>query len=158
MGKHLSQYEMGLIWAYRHPKPRLSFARIAKKLKKGKSTIVQAHKRMEKRGNPFRKGGSGRPKVTTMKQDKKIILHVKRNPFASAKKIKKELELKCSNHTIRRSLVSAGLKSYFTRKKPFISEKNRRKRLIWAKQHRHWTIEDWRKVLFSDESAFTLRY
>lgn len=40
------------------------------------------------------------------------------------------------------------------RKKPLISEKNRRARLQFAKTHITWTAEKWSKVVFSDESEF----
>jgi hypothetical protein len=42
------------------------------------------------------------------------------------------------------------------RKKPWLSKENIKKRFEWAKEYRHWTKEDWRKVIFSDESPFTL--
>ena len=29
---------------------------------------------------------------------------------------------------------------------------NKRTRLRWAKEHRHWTVEDWKKVLWTDKS------
>ena len=31
------------------------------------------------------------------------------------------------------------------------------KRLAWAKKHKTWTVEEWKKVLFSDESHFYVR-
>ena len=35
---------------------------------------------------------------------------------------------------------------------------DQKKRLEWALEHRQWTVEQWNKVLWSDESPFTLRY
>ena len=32
------------------------------------------------------------------------------------------------------------------------------KRLEWAKAHQNWTVDQWRNVLWSDESPFVLRY
>ncbi|GFS92009.1 HTH_Tnp_Tc3_2 domain-containing protein [Trichonephila clavipes] len=29
-------------------------------------------------------------------------------------------------------------------------------RLAWARQHRHWTVDDWKHVSWSDESRFQL--
>ena len=57
---------------------------------------------------------------------------------------------------VRNRLLGAGLKSCKARKKPFINEKQRRARLRFAKDHKDWTIEDWSKVIFSDESNFQL--
>ena len=41
-------------------------------------------------------------------------------------------------------------------KKPLLSRKNIRDRLIFCKRYRDWTAEDWGKVIFSDESPFQL--
>ncbi len=41
-------------------------------------------------------------------------------------------------------------------KKNFIGVKQRRARLRFAKDHKDWTVEDWSKVIFSDESNFQL--
>jgi Transposase. len=41
-------------------------------------------------------------------------------------------------------------------RKPFVSEKNRKARLKFAKNHLHWTSAEWSKVLWNDESKFCL--
>ncbi|KAJ8394717.1 hypothetical protein AAFF_G00043170, partial [Aldrovandia affinis] len=49
-----------------------------------------------------------------------------------------------------------GLVSRRAAKKPLLSRKNIRDRLIFCKRYRDWTAEDWGKVIFSDESPFRL--
>ena len=49
-----------------------------------------------------------------------------------------------------------GLVSRKAAKKPLLSRKNIRDRLIFCKRYRDWTAEDWGKVIFSDESHFEL--
>lgn len=39
-----------------------------------------------------------------------------------------------------------------TKNKAMISRENRSKRVKYAKFHQKWTINDWKKVIFSDES------
>jgi len=39
-------------------------------------------------------------------------------------------------------------------KKPLPSESMKKKRIAIAKQHVYWTPEQWKKVIFSDESNF----
>ena len=41
-------------------------------------------------------------------------------------------------------------------KKPLLSRKNIRDRLIFCKMYRDWTAEDWGQVIFSDKSPFRL--
>jgi transposase len=53
---------------------------------------------------------------------------------------------------VRACLRRAGIKRRWAKKKPVISETNRRRRLQFAQEHLHWTAEDWMKVLWSDET------
>ena len=40
--------------------------------------------------------------------------------------------------------------------KPKITIRNAMRRLEWCKDCRHWTLEQWKIVLWSDESRFTI--
>ncbi|GBO35448.1 hypothetical protein AVEN_160173-1 [Araneus ventricosus] len=59
-----------------------------------------------------------------------------------------------STSTVRRRLHEGGL--YARRPAIFVS-RHRRGRLRWAQQHVHWTPDQWRTVLFTDESRFCLQ-
>ncbi|CAJ0959886.1 unnamed protein product [Ranitomeya imitator] len=59
-----------------------------------------------------------------------------------------------STSTVKRRLWDAGLQVRVAKKKPYLRLANKRKRLIWAKEYRHWTEEDWKRVLWTDESKF----
>ena len=39
--------------------------------------------------------------------------------------------------------------------KPKITMRNAKRRLEWCQACRHWTLEEWKRVLWSDESRFT---
>lgn len=56
---------------------------------------------------------------------------------------------------IRNAFHRRGFKRYHARLKPPISETNRKKRLAWAEEHKDWTIEQWRMILWSDETWVT---
>ena len=49
-----------------------------------------------------------------------------------------------------------GYHSRIALRKPYISESNRHFRLKWSCERRLWTINDWKNVIWSDESRFTL--
>ncbi len=57
----------------------------------------------------------------------------------------------CSEKAISSALKSEGFFRRVARKKPPISEANRIKRLIWAKEHLDWKIEQWATILWTDE-------
>lgn len=109
--------------------------------------------------NPFlRKPGSGRPRKTSQRDVTRIIREVKKNPSITGHEIKANLLLNnISERTVRRRIASdSEFASYWKTKKPYISPRNRMKRMKFAKDHIHWTTVDWQKVLWSDESPFVL--
>ncbi len=42
--------------------------------------------------------------------------------------------------------------------KPLLKQKHRQKHLTWAKEKKNWTVAQWTKVLFSDESTFCISF
>ncbi len=42
--------------------------------------------------------------------------------------------------------------------KPFLKQKRRQKYLSWAKEKNNWTVTQWSKVLFSDESKLCISF
>ncbi len=42
--------------------------------------------------------------------------------------------------------------------KPLLKQKHRQKHLTWAKEKNNWTVAQWSKVLFSDESKFCISF
>jgi len=58
--------------------------------------------------------------------------------------------------TVQRRLRDYGLKGCIAAKKPLLRKQNKVKRLQWAKEHKDWSINQWYKVLFSDESKFEI--
>ncbi len=42
--------------------------------------------------------------------------------------------------------------------KPLLKQKHRQKHLTWATEKKNWTVAQWSKVLFSDESTFCISF
>ena len=57
-----------------------------------------------------------------------------------------------SSKTVRRCLKKAGMKAVVKKKRPLLSKKHRRNRLDFALAHKDWTLEDWKRVIWSDET------
>lgn len=110
-------------------------------------------------GNQDRKR-SGRPKSTKKQEDDYIVTLSKRNRRLTAPQIAATLnetrEKPVSITTVKRRLLSAGLRGCVAAKKPRLTSVHKRKRLEWAKTHKNWTVEDWKKVLWTDESKFQI--
>ena len=71
---------------------------------------------------------------------------------AVAKKLKEDLNIEVSANTVRRTFKEAGLEAGKKVEKPSLSAKNIRERLKFAKSHKNWTIDDWMRVIWSDET------
>ncbi|KAL7890386.1 hypothetical protein AOLI_G00026440 [Acnodon oligacanthus] len=104
--------------------------------------------------------GRGRNRLSTDRDDRQLIRMSVSNWRTTSSDLQKEWQMaaqvKCTARTVRNRLLEAGLKSCKARKKLFINKKQRRARLKFAKDHKYWTIEDWSKVIFSDESNLQL--
>ncbi|KAH6927980.1 hypothetical protein HPB50_010210 [Hyalomma asiaticum] len=99
-----------------------------------------------------------RPNVTTDSDDDRIVEAARRNPKMTAKEIRNDLGLAASTQIVRERLHVGGLRSRVAAIKPFVSSRNRVKRLLFAQEHRSWTVEEWRNVIFTDESTFTSKW
>ena len=104
---------------------------------------------------------SGRPPKTNEREDRHMELTVARNPKINATHLAKRLvpgfcQKPVSRWTVARRLNGYGFGAHVAAKKPLLSEANIAKRLQWAKKYKDWTVEDWKRVCFSDETPFLL--
>jgi hypothetical protein len=63
--------------------------------------------------------------------------------------------IKVHRTSIRKYLNMEHMKTYIARKKPDLTETQKKARYKFAKDHIHWTIEDWKNVMFSDETVIS---
>ncbi|KAG1046893.1 hypothetical protein G6F43_010637 [Rhizopus delemar] len=80
----------------------------------------------------------GRRKILSAADERYCVRQVTKNRMSSAAKVAKE------------TLRKAGLGAIEKPKKPLLSAKNIRKRLSWCMAHKDWTIDDWKRVIWSD--------
>ena len=53
-------------------------------------------------------------------------------------------------------LPTAGLRARIPRKKLFLNAAQRLKRVQWANEHQNWTVDQWKQVIWSDETRVSL--
>jgi len=98
----------------------------------------------------------GRPPKLSLENKRFCVKSVKTEKCESAidvqKSLKKEFDVEVSERTVRRVLRGGGLKAAEKKKKPMLSKKNRKDRLAFARRHENWTTEDWKRVIWSDET------
>jgi len=66
--------------------------------------------------------------------------------------LRAELGIVVSNVTVRCALRMEGLEAAVKEKKPKLSPKNAALRLEFARKYKDWTVADWTRVLWSDET------
>ena len=57
-----------------------------------------------------------------------------------------------STQTVRQHLRVAGMKAVVKKKRPLLKKRHKLDRFAFAVKHKHWTIEDWKRVVWSDET------
>jgi hypothetical protein len=92
------------------------------------------------------------PRKTSKREDRYILHALQQNNDLPLRDITNKIALGIST-TLRRRRSEAGLGSYIAAEKPWLTSVNVRKRLGWAMKYKHWTIEDWKKVIWSDECS-----
>jgi transposase len=136
-------------------------AQVARNFKCHPKAIRELKKKFISTGSVKDRPRSGRPRKTSSREDRRIKFTSLNNRKLTAKAmaLKQDSSFtknRVSVSLIKRRLKAAGLPARVARKKPLLSEANIMRRYEWAKDHLNWTTEDWKKVLFSDESPFTL--
>ncbi len=86
----------------------------------------------------------GRKRCTTNRENRRLMRIVKQNRFKNLGELHKEWT---------EAGVKASRASTHRRVKEFVYSCHQR-HLTWAKEKKNWTVAQWSKVLFSDESKF----
>ncbi len=89
----------------------------------------------------------GRKRCTTNRENRSLMWIVKQNRFKNLGELHKEWTeagVKASRATTHRRVKEFG--------------SCHQRRLTWAKEKKNWTVAQWSKVLFSDESKFCISF
>jgi transposase len=131
----------------------LSVRKVSTQLSLSSATIG----RISKKRTPERINAKpGRPKLLSDTDKRKIIRDITSGKCKTATQASSELakttNVNVSADTIRRALKENGLFAAPKIKKPLLSLRHRKARLEFANSHKDWTVDDWYKVVWSDET------
>lgn len=105
---------------------------------------------------------SGRPTKQTEEVKDLIISKLERDRYGREKTaaiIAGELtsqDIPISASLVKLILKSAGFRKTKPTRKPGLTKKMKEDRLAWCLAHRDWTLEDWKSVIWSDETSVIL--
>ncbi len=103
----------------------------------------------------------GRKRCTTNRENRSFMRIVKQNRFKNLGELHKEWTeagVKASRATTQRRVKEFGYSCRIPLVKPLLNHIQRQRRLTWAKEKKNWTVAQWSKVLFSDESKFCISF
>ena len=132
----------------------ISFAAVGRKLNMSEDTVRKIWNRQKIVPSRESAPRSGRPSKFTDRDRRHIVRYVTKNrttrrePLAD---ISKDLNLNVHPDTIAKVLKDAGLNHRIERKRPFLTNEHRKKRLEFAHKYIHFTLDDWIRVIFTDE-------
>lgn len=131
-----------------------SVRQIASLLSIGKSTVARYAKAATGLMNPRSKGG--RKKCLSACQAHSLITGLLRCQYTLATEASRYWlsihKVKVSRQTVSRILRCFNFKLRVKKKKPFLNRRHRRWRLAFALMYRSWTVEDWKRFIWSNES------
>lgn len=138
----------------------LSQRTIARMRHLSQSCVSKIYKRYRETGNVIRRSGSGRRRCTSARDDRFIVstsLRNRRMTGVGVQNLLREVRGRVvSEWTVRRRLKEANLTPKRPATGPKLSTAHRQARLQFARDHLDWRIEQWRQVLFSDETRMCL--
>jgi transposase len=107
-------------------------------------------------GLTFNNGKKGRPQKLSDTTKHFIVRQITSGQIDTATKATKVLQeslgITVSPQTVRNALKEKGMHAKHKVKKPAISTNNHKKRLEFARRHQNWTVEDWKRIVWSDET------
>jgi hypothetical protein len=92
-------------------------------------------------------------RITTEHEDQDINDALEQNPFLPLRDITNILFIQISEKTLRCRRSELGLGSYIAAKEPGLRPENVEARLHWALEHVNWSLDEWKHVIWFDESS-----
>jgi hypothetical protein len=151
---------IGLAESYKLRKERVNYRAIGRSVGRSDMTVKRVLEKEKKGESHEHKHRSGRPRMTTVAEDRALKIRSLKDRKLTAVDLRPTVITKYNRHasvwTIRRRLCEVDLHGRVAAKKPLLTFHHRLRRLRWAQKYRDWTVDDWRKIIFSDESPFTI--
>lgn len=160
-GTELSAVEKARIIAWRDE--NVTIKDICARSARGKTSVMKVlseAKGLPPGGLPVRKPRSGRPRSTSKGTDKLIKREVLKNPRLTAAELKnihpdvlRNVSVRTIQHRLQRDL---DMPCRIAAQKPLLTARMVKQRMCFARQYKDWTPAQWSKVLWSDESTFSI--
>jgi transposase len=147
--KELTDFQKGEIVGLRE---NYTHREIGRRLSIPHSTVSAFLNRLAKRNTHENLPRPGAPRKTSLSDDRYLVRSAQSNTRQPLAQLRVETNIDISEQTIRRRLKEAGIRKWRAVNRPLLSQKHAKQRLKWTQEHRSWSLEQWRKVIWSDET------
>lgn len=125
-----------------------------------RSTVRRTLKRYRETGRVADRPRSGRRRSCTAREERAVRRIALSSRWLSLRKVAGEATNRLGHHISASSALRI-LKRYHLRRRiaarvPFLTKRQKRARLDWAKRYVRWPIVNWLRVVFSDEKIFRI--
>ena len=131
----------------------LSTRQIATKWSVSHTSVMNVRK---DRGIPCVSRSNGRPRSITPREEARIVRSICSGKAKTATDAHRMLvadsQRVVTPQTVRNMLRRRGLIAVTRKRKPLLKASHRRQRLAFAHKYGDWTVEDWKRVIWSDET------
>ncbi|XP_041349340.1 uncharacterized protein LOC121368667 [Gigantopelta aegis] len=132
-------------------------AHIARTFGCSRVTVTNLMQRYMQTGQTSGRPRTGRPRVTSPRDDRYLrTLHLRNRFLTVTSSAMNTLGHRVSRQTVARRLRTHGIRAYRPYRGHLLTPQHRRLRLTWARTVLRWQRRDWLRVLFTDESRFSL--
>jgi len=121
---------------------------VAKQFSCHKNTVLKLRQRYEGSGKVRDQPRTGRPRVTTVRQDRFITLSHLRNRFKTATNTVKDMGINRQTVVNRLRHNAQPLRARRLYVCPILNHRHLSARVAWARRHVRWTRAVWSRVLF----------
>lgn len=133
---------------------------VARQLNLSRFAVRRVYQQFLETSGYIRRRGSGRRRCTSERDDRYIVSMSLRNRFSNAVELQQRLRdvrrTTVSTSTVRRRLGEKNIAACRAATGPKLTTRHRQARLQFAREHVDWSFDQWRAVLFSDETRVCL--
>jgi len=131
---------------------------IARRLRITQGAVSKILHRFRNHGSPSPRPRSGRPRVSTARDDRALLRLARENRMRTANWMRNQwmptLRRPLSRRTVNRRLTTSGLYARRPVKKPILQPRHVANRLAFARRHQRRPPQQWARVVFSEEARF----
>ncbi len=135
----------------------LTFTQIARSLNVPSSIVRSVLGRLQTTPFEVNKFRSGRPLSIIPRAARILLRQLRSKPKITWRQLKTNTEIDLNARTLNATLRAHGISHWLALKRSKLTPEAALLRLKWAKNHKDWTVNQWRKVIWSNEAFVTRR-